>query len=178
MKSILTIFNSLFIFLLLTCPQVYAESSAEFQEIDSISTQLKLYFEEIGEISDSNEYHIYNYDLFEELLTRKDPIAQKIYEIYFLNDEININSPKKFAKCVVGKFIKSYGSIARAFLTGAIYTYIKKKEWDLAARLMFKTLKAAGFKTNAASLAIEAAIYGWQCRKKWANKQAHWNFNP
>ncbi|GIO23013.1 hypothetical protein J11TS1_15940 [Oceanobacillus sp. J11TS1] len=56
------------------------------------------------------------------------------------------------------------GNIARQFLTGAIYQYIKNKQYDLAARLMFNTLVKAGFKVNAIGLAAEAATYGWQCR--------------
>lgn len=68
---------------------------------------------------------------------------------------------------MVNKFANSYGTIARQFATGTIYTYIKNKQYDLAAQLMAKTLIKAGFKVNAASLAIEAAVYGWQCRGKW-----------
>lgn len=64
------------------------------------------------------------------------------------------------------KFVDSYGTIARQFLTGAIFTYIKNKEYDLAARLITKTLVKAGFKVNAVGIAAEAALYGWQCRGK------------
>ena len=147
---------------------ISAPRGNEKDELREIEGELKFYFEEIGGLDADGDYRITDWH---QLLTRikaGDETAKRVYEIYTaINTDLSISSPKDFAICVVGKFRESYGSIARAFLTGAIYTYIAKKQWDLAARLMFNTLKAAGFKTNAASLAIEAGIYGFQCRKKW-----------
>lgn len=85
----------------------------------------------------------------------------------FQKSSFQVASATSFGKCVVNKMIGSYGNIARQFLNGAIFTYIKTKQYDLAARLMFKTLIKSGMKVNAASLAIELGYYGWKCRGKW-----------
>ncbi|MGN9866366.1 hypothetical protein [Bacillus swezeyi] len=148
-------------------------SASELKEINKISEELKFYFEEVGEVDSNGVYRIKNMELLKERSQAGDTTATNVLEIYqdtSVNKEshgISTRSAKAFAKCVVGKFQESYGYIARGFLTGAVYKYIKNKQWDLAARLMFKTLRAAGFKANIAGLAAEAAIYGFQCRGKW-----------
>ena len=148
-------------------------SKDDLEQIEQISEELEFYFEEIGELKADGSYQINDLEALNERLDAGDPTAEKVYEIYTQTSQpsssssYQTQSASSFANCVVGKFQDSYGAIARGFLTGAIYQYIKNKQWDLAARLMFNTLKAAGFKTNVAGLAVEAGIYGFQCRGKW-----------
>ncbi|SFJ73479.1 MULTISPECIES: hypothetical protein [unclassified Bacillus (in: firmicutes)] len=136
-----------------------------------IEKDLKFYFEEVGELTEYG-YKITNPALFQEKISANDPTAMNIAEIIGYNqynkyDKEIQRSAASFGKCVANKFINSYGSIARQFLTGAIFTYIKSKQYDLAARLIANTLIKAGFKVNAAGIAVEAATYGWQCRNEW-----------
>ena len=146
-------------------------SDDELQQIQNIEEELEFYFEEVGELTD-NGYVITDYDKIQERIDNGDESAERILELASLGENENQGmitpySADAFAKCVVNKFVSSYGNIARAWNNGLVYTYIKTKQYDLAAQLMAKTLIKAGFKVNAASLAIEAAVYGWQCRGKW-----------
>ncbi|WP_239475812.1 hypothetical protein, partial [Bacillus licheniformis] len=140
-------------------------SEKELEEI------LKFYFEEVGELTNEG-YVIKNKELFDKKVLEGDPAALKLKELMasdssFQKSSFQVASATSFGKCVVNKMIGSYGNIARQFLNGAIFTYIKTKQYDLAARLMFKTLIKSGMKVNAASLAIELGYYGWKCRGKW-----------
>ncbi|WP_307892572.1 hypothetical protein [Bacillus swezeyi] len=140
-------------------------SEKELEEV------LKFYFEEVGELTDEG-YVIKNNELFDAKVLAGDPAALKLKELIasdssFQKSGFQVASATSFGKCVVNKMIGSYGNIARQFLNGAIFTYIKTKQYDLAARLIFKTLVKSGMKVNAASLAIELGYYGWKCRGKW-----------
>lgn len=147
-------------------------SKEDLIEIKKMEEELRFYFEEVGEFNDYGEYIVKDETLFFEKVEAGDPNALALYELLQLTSEntsptYEIQSATSFAKCVGNKFVNSYGNIARQFMTGAIFTYIKTKQYDLAARLMFNTLVKAGFKVNAVGLAAEAAMYGWQCRGEW-----------
>ncbi|AAU20284.1 hypothetical protein [Bacillus cereus] len=145
------------------------------QEVDKLAIEvekdLRFYFEEIGELTESG-YKITNPALLQEKISANDQTAINIAEIigyseYNKYDKEIQRSAASFGKCIANKFINSYGNIARQFLSGAIFTYIKSKQYDLAAKLIANTLIRAGFKVNAAGIAVEAAAYGWQCRNEW-----------
>ncbi|WII38590.1 hypothetical protein [Paenibacillus thiaminolyticus] len=145
-----------------------AYSAEEMREINKIQEELRFYFEEVGELTEQG-YVVKNEKLFQERLTAGDPSAIKLTQFmatkyYSGAADIQPMGVADFGKCVVNKFVDSYGTIARGFLTGAIFTYIKNQEYKLAAKLIAQTLVKAGFKVNAAGIAIEAATYGWQCR--------------
>ncbi|WP_226568026.1 hypothetical protein [Bacillus stratosphericus] len=138
------------------------------KEIEEV---LKFYFEEVGELTDEG-YVIKNNELFDAKVLAGDSAALKLKELIALDSSFQksgfqVASATTFGKCVVNKMIGSYGNIARQFLNGAIFTYIKTKQYDLAAKLIFNTLVKSGMKVNAASLAIELGYYGWKCRGKW-----------
>lgn len=137
-------------------------------QIGEIAEALQFYFDEIGQFDQNDNYVITNPEALQKLVDQGDTLAQRVQEIYFAESaELGVLSPVNFAKCVAGKFADSYGSIARAFLKGEIFDLIKTKNWSKAAKLMFNVLKAAGKSVSAASLAVEAGVYGWQCRGKW-----------
>lgn len=145
-------------------------SAEEMREINKIQEELRFYFEEVGELTEQG-YVVKNEKLFQDRLNAGESSALEISEFIKINyysgaADIQPMGVADFGKCVVNKFVDSYGTIARQFLTGAIFTYIKNKEYDLAARLITKTLVKAGFKVNAVGIAAEAALYGWQCRGK------------
>ncbi|MBP3039295.1 hypothetical protein J9303_07280 [Bacillaceae bacterium Marseille-Q3522] len=137
--------------------------------MNKISEELQFYFETVGEFNENGEYVIKNEQLLRKRIEEGDSNAYKLYELSKLKYESSYgtNGAYEFGKCVVNKFIGSYGNIARQFLNGWIFIYIKNKQYDLAARLMFDVLKKAGFKVNVVGIAIEAGIYGWQCRNRW-----------
>lgn len=145
-----------------------AFSHDEQQEIMEMANALRFYFDEIGQFDDQGRYQITDVAALEKLMANGDVLALRVHEIYFNgSSELGTEDAVDFAKCVAGKFADSYGSIARAFLKGEIFDLLKKKDWGKAAQLMFKVLRAAGKSASAASLAVEAGIYGWQCRGKW-----------
>lgn len=164
-KPIILILTTVMLIAFVT-PQISASDSEfspnELKEINKISKQLQIYFEEVGELTE-NGYIVKNEELLKARIDAGDSTAIMIYEFIQLRS-IPVLNATAFGKCVVDKFANSYGTIARQFLNGAIFTYIKTKQYDLAARLMFSTLVKAGFKVNAVGLAVEAGIYGWQCR--------------
>ncbi|MDV3451204.1 hypothetical protein VSS76_13420 [Bacillus safensis] len=133
--------------------------------IEDLEAVLKFYFDEIGELTDKG-YVIKDEDAFNAKILIGDPAALKLKELISQEPALSTASAASFGKCVVNKMVGSYGNIARQWLNGAIFTYIKTKQYDLAARLMFNSLVKAGFKVNAATLAIEVSYYGWQCRGK------------
>ncbi|MGE6632467.1 hypothetical protein [Bacillus sp. NPDC077027] len=133
--------------------------------IEDLEATLKFYFDEIGELTD-NGYVIKDEDAFNAKILMGDPAALKLKELISQEPALSTASATSFAKCVVNKMVGSYGNIARQWLSGAIFTYIKTKQYDLAARLMFNSLVKAGIKVNAATVAIEVSYYGWQCRGK------------
>jgi hypothetical protein len=147
---------------------------SDLEEMERMSDELEFYFDVIGEFSENGDYIIKNEELLKELIDAGDPNALEVYELSKLShDSFNpdfeneMNSAATFGKCVVNKMISSYGNIARQFLNGSIYIYIKNKQFDLAAKLMFGTLIKGGIKVNAIGLAAEVAYYGWQCRGAW-----------
>lgn len=156
-------------------PNTFDDSSYtedELKQIEDIEKDLKFYLEEAGQLTE-NGYEITDYEAIQERIDNGDKEAQRVLELSEQQDDVVNNqnvspqSANDFATCVVNKFVSSYGNIARAWMTGAIYTYIKNKQYDLAARLMFNTLVKAGRTANVASLAVEAGIYGYQCRGQW-----------
>lgn len=175
-KTLLLVIVTTLILSTLGSTSLNLSASAEKNNIDQqaleqeIKMELEFYFDRIGEFDENGNYVIKDEELLKKQIESGDEIATQLYELSKLNHSeplVGINGASEFATCVVNKFANSYGTIARQFATGAIYTYIKNKQYDLAAQLMAKTLIKAGFKVNAASLAIEAAVYGWQCRGKW-----------
>ncbi|CUX95618.1 MULTISPECIES: hypothetical protein [Bacillus] len=156
-------------------PQISEAQASEFKVAtsDEVSQKelagiLKFYFDKVGELTDEG-YVIKDKELFDAKVFAGDPAAIKLKELIQADSEptFQVASATTFGKCVVNKMVSSYGNIARQWLTGSIFTYIKTKQYDLAAKLIFKSLVKAGFKVNAASLAIELGYYGWQCRGKW-----------
>lgn len=167
-KPVILILTTI-LFLTLVTPSVSA-NNAEFspeeqKEINKISENLRFYFEEVGELTE-NGYVVKNAALLQERIAAKDSTAIMIYEFFQLGPKPAFQTlgVTDFAKCIVNKLVGSYGSIARQFLNGAIYTYIKSKQYDLAAKLIANVLVKAGFKVNAAGIAAEVGMYAWQCR--------------
>lgn len=104
--------------------------------------------------------------IIKNVLYEKDPNAMELQNLSQLNyDDLSIQpiGATSFGKCVVNKVLSSYGNVARQFLNGSILIYIKYKQYDLTARLMFKTLVKAEYKVNAVGLAAVLG-YGWRCR--------------
>lgn len=168
------VFLSLVMLMSIITPSISAatnnEKTMDSEAIKKAEQELKFYFETVGEFDENGKYIIKNHKLFQEKLDEKDPNAIKLEELSKLNYDESMIQPygaTSFAKCVVNKFVHSYGNIARQFMNGAIYGYIKSKQYDLAARLMFKTLTKAGIKVNAVGLAAELSYYGWKCRSAW-----------
>lgn len=141
----------------------------ELEQIENIEKELQYYFEEVGELTDAG-YVIHDREAVQEKADNGDESAQRVLELVPEVAEpgaITTYSAGTFGTCVVNKFIDSYGTIARAWTTGLVYSYIQNRQYDLAAKIMFKTLTKAGRTANVASIAIEAGIYGYQCRGSW-----------
>ena len=147
-------------------------SKEDLKEIQKMEQELKFYFEVVGEFDDMGNYIVKDENLLLEKVAAGEENAIALYELSQLvkdsdTPSYEVYSAASFGTCVVDKFIGSYGNIARQFMTGAIFTYIKTNQYDLAARLIFSTLTKAGLKVNVVGLAAEAAWYGWQCRGAW-----------
>lgn len=141
-------------------------TTEELEQIDKIAMDLKFYFEEAGEFTEQG-YVVKNEALFQERIKNGDESAERILASVRENEMVNASSSTTFAKCVVDKFADSWGNVARAWTTGAVFTYIKNKQYDLAAKVIFKTATKAGRTANVASIAAEIAYYGYLCRGKW-----------
>ena len=141
-------------------------SQEEYLQIkNDIESQLKLYFDEIGEINQDGNYVVKNPELLKERAESGDEDAKNLYELYILKQN---RSVKDGLYCV---FDDQYGWIVDLFngrTLEAIGGYIKDKAWDKAAEIIApvvaKALKTTTKNVNFAITGVSLAISIYNCR--------------
>jgi len=78
-------------------------------------------------------------------------------------NDIELNS---YFGCIKNEFAKAYGSVIKAFFTGAILNYIKNKQYQKAAKLLVKAAARAGLRLSVAVLIVEMGWFATKCAFK------------
>src|SRR5699024_5553851 len=126
---VFVMFLSVLIMMFAVMPMITEASTEEYskeelKEIQKMEEEMKFYFEVVGEFDEQGAYVIKDEELLLEKVAEGDQNAIDLYELSQLTSENEIPSYEmygaaSFGKCVVNKFAKSYGNVARQFLTGA-----------------------------------------------------------
>lgn len=133
-------------------------------ELAKTIKELKFYFDEVGTIDSTGEYVIHDIEPLKEK-AKTDKIAQEILDLLNQHKDqtIDLYSTSSYVKCIINKFVASYGEIWNAFFGGAVIGYLEKKEWTKAAKLLIKAAAKAGVKAGGILVAGELALYAVQC---------------